>query len=712
MVAGLTALLLLTLLAGLSATTSQWRRAEEKANQADAAFQDEREARERTRRLLYIADMNTVGQAWEESNIGRVKELLERHIPRDGSNDWRTFEWYYHWKECQRSQAAPTISFSYQVLEDAYSPKTGIMALGLGDNTVSVVDVTSRNVAYRLTSTKLQGSYQAPAKVALSADGSLLAYSDYNSIWLRDMTSDNTREFAECPSLVSGLALSSDGSFMVCGLASGSVEAWDVKTKESREIAVIQGGSSVTFCPKSGLFAIGDQKGTIVIWDMTTREELKRLDEAHASTVDVMDFSADGTMLASAGHDKTWKIWNTESWELVRSVEGHLDSLFAINFSIDGKLLATGSRDNTAKIWDVGSGELVETFRGHSGGVTSVRFLADERTLATASGDRTLMFWDLSTNRARRSIPPQHFVSSLAFFPNSQDLASLELQASVLNVWNAVTGEHLSDLNAGREVTAFVVSEQRRVIMGHTDGSITLWDAATGRKTGELSGHSKSVTALAISSNGRKLASGGEDSLIKFWDVNTGEEVAEFPGHEDFVLCLAFSPDEETLVSGSLDGTILIWDLPSLKLRQLLNRHQAAVLGLAYAPSGHLFASSSWDYSVKLWDATDLSAQPDTLIGHPKWVMSVTFSADGRTLISGGGDRTIKIWDVATRQLKCTLKGHTSGIYCVAMSDDQTILASGGYDKTIRLWRAATSEEVEGSEWWQEALRHNAGKPQ
>ncbi len=170
-VAGLLALLLVTLSTGLSTTTSQWFRAEKSAAAAteaekeavvkaegeiaarlaaERALQSERDARERTRRLLYIADMNTARQAWDENNIGRVLELLRRHTATVNQQDLREFEWYYLWQQCLRSQITPRLGLSYQLMDQAYARNGAVMAIGLADNTVSIVDIASKNVKYSL----------------------------------------------------------------------------------------------------------------------------------------------------------------------------------------------------------------------------------------------------------------------------------------------------------------------------------------------------------------------------------------------------------------------------------------------------------------------------------------------------------------------------------------------------------------------------------
>ncbi len=47
------------------------------------------------RRANYVADMNLARVAWDENNLSRAHELLEKHRPRPGETDLRGFEWHY-----------------------------------------------------------------------------------------------------------------------------------------------------------------------------------------------------------------------------------------------------------------------------------------------------------------------------------------------------------------------------------------------------------------------------------------------------------------------------------------------------------------------------------------------------------------------------------------------------------------------------------------
>ena len=66
---------------------------------------------------------------------------------------------------------------------------------------------------------------------------------------------------------------------------------------------------------------------------------------------------------------------------------------------------------------------------------------------------------------------------------------------------------------------------------GSGDGTVRIWDAATGRAARHPTGHTGAVTAVAIAPDGTWLATGSDDGTVRIWDPATGQQRATLTGH-------------------------------------------------------------------------------------------------------------------------------------------------------------------------------------
>jgi WD40 repeat protein len=278
-------------------------------------------------------------------------------------------------------------------------------------------------------------------------------------------------------------------------------------------------------------------------------------------------------------------------------------------------------------------------------------------------------------------------VKRLTFSPDGRWLASAGEDGTV-RVWDAATGQPRLTLK-GHQGKVFGVAfspDGRRLASGGADRLVRLWDAASGQPGPIFKGHEGELAGVAFSPDGRWLASGGDDRTVRLWDAATGQLRHTFRGHEKTVWTMAFSPNGRWVVSSSEDSTVRLWDAATGQLRLTFNGHAGGVAGMAFSPSGRWVASGGDDRTIRLWETA--SGQPGpTLRGHEGEVWSVAFSPDGRWLASGGKDQVVRLWDAATGEIRHAFKGHEGTVFGVAFSPDGRWLASGAQDRRIRLWR-------------------------
>ena len=285
------------------------------------------------------------------------------------------------------------------------------------------------------------------------------------------------------------------------------------------------------------------------------------------------------------------------------------------------------------------------------------------------------------------------YIGDIAFSPGGQYLAV----ATVIGVWiyEVATSRALMLIPTASEVNSVSFSPDGATLAaGSYDGTVKLWDVASGEPIATLEGHTSRVNSVSFSPDGATLASGSGDGTILLWDVASGEPIATLAGHAYRVYSVSFSPDGATLASGSGDGTILLWDVASGEPIATLAGHTYEVFSVSFSPDGATLASGSGDGTILLWDVA--SGEPiATLAGHTDEVNSVSFSPDGATLAGAGSwDDTVKLWDVASGEPIATLAGHTYEVYSVSFSPDGATLAAGSdadwYGEAVGTWPAVS----------------------
>jgi WD40 repeat protein len=268
---------------------------------------------------------------------------------------------------------------------------------------------------------------------------------------------------------------------MITGSGDKTLRLWDLETGVvlKKMGGHRNGVHRLTVSPDGQFIASGDSGGMVIIWHEEIGEWLSQPIEAHSDCVTSLDFSPDGTMLATCSYNVT-KLWNTKTWQQQgEQINLSGDGVGCVRYSPSGELLATAT--NIIEIYNSSTRELVTSFKGHTSHNFGLAWTPDGLRLLTGGN---------------------------------------ELDPTIRE-WNTTTWQQVGDPWTGH-------SDYINVIVVHPAGTLVaslchkrhvrLWRLSD-RRTVAIFKHSLPPEWVTFSADGKKILSGGNDKMISEWAI-------------------------------------------------------------------------------------------------------------------------------------------------------------------------------------------------
>jgi WD40 repeat protein len=664
------------------------------AGEIGNAYASTDEAEDLIRMLAYKNQIKQAQEAWEESNVSRVRELLNLCKPKGRESDLRGFEWYYLWQASQ--QESQSLKREHQVAALQLSPDSRRIAIG-----ETLPDANSEKSRYRIEIRDLDRGVTAERfdtqprgifnRMIFTHDlRRVLVDSDENAARLLDTKSGETLEiFKGHNESLSAIGISRDGQRVVTGDTQGRLQFYELgKDQKSRGPEKQQQRiTRVNISPDGRRVASATGTNVVRIWDFSTGHELVSLETKEGVLTDVAFFPS-GPHLLTAMKDGTMQVWDIRTRAITARLIGHSARIRAIAFSPDGAKLATASDDRTAKLWDLATGRELVSIKGHGSWISAISWSSDGKRLATGSGDAYVKIWDvekiLKEGVAVEGPRVESYWAS-AFSKDGLSLAVAKTSDGKVNIMRVPSGEELSTLDESANDLQFAVfsPDAGSVATCGVGPSVRIWDVKSGKRIQSLAG-AKNVFAAAFSPDGKQLAFVYDDRTLKSWDTTSGQELFSREADTTLSYRIAFSPDGASLAAACANGDVVLWNLKTGR-SDVFEGRNGSVSAIAFSPDGSKLATGERDNTVKLWDVKTERKLKD--MGQADLLIRATFSPDGKRLITGSYEGTVKIWDVLTGQELMILHKHAGPVTSITFSNDGRSLITSSEDGSVKIWR-------------------------
>ncbi|MFN5346384.1 MAG: WD40 repeat domain-containing protein [Bacteroidota bacterium] len=153
---------------------------------------------------------------------------------------------------------------------------------------------------------------------------------------------------------------------------------------------------SVFFDEELNKIFVGCGEGMFYVFDDDTMEVIysNQLSKQGFSVNAIIHYTDD--VLLCGGRDAHLRWVDKKDYTVVNAIPAHNYAIYKIGFSPDKKLFATASRDKTLKIWNANTNQVIQRIEhsndGHLNSVNTLLWI-DDNTLISAGDDRSINIW-------------------------------------------------------------------------------------------------------------------------------------------------------------------------------------------------------------------------------------------------------------------------------------------------------------------------------
>jgi WD40 repeat protein/energy-coupling factor transporter ATP-binding protein EcfA2 len=495
------------------------------------------------------------------------------------------------------------------------------------------------------------------------------------------------------------LAVSPDGGHVAAGATDGTIILFDVGTKQKIEQRDQHAAiNAIAFDSTGGRVIGASDDGSAVILDAASGWLLKTLPPKPGSpAVLTAAFNPLGNGIETTYADGSVNLWTPEG-EPVAVLRAHTGAAPVADFSPDGNLLATGGNDGKINLWRASS-PLARAGFSHHGAVESIEFDTKSGRMLTASKDGTAALWQMAPEpimeRVLPQSPGQGWVVAAHFSADGQRIVTAG--GALAKVWNtdATGASPLAKIMVTapqkRITQAAFVGSGHDVIVAQTDTSLadpiyktngwTVWSSDGSKRLAKEPGWQTGIRALEVTSDGGVVLA---ISANGYASITSSDDHHAYGSWRDVSEGV---PESLGFALGGVKGTIHLVNAKGVEAHRWPTNDER-VTAFALSHDGRWLASGGVGASPgAIWDLTNPGRSHVPLQGGQGEIESASFSPlDVTFLLATSSDGTLNLWDRETGDLVASVSVPATRATAAAFTPDGSAVVIGAQNGGIFLW--------------------------
>ncbi|KAM9393040.1 U3 small nucleolar RNA-associated protein 15 homolog isoform 1-T2 [Pholidichthys leucotaenia] len=252
-------------------------------------------------------------------------------------------------------------------------------------------------------------------------------------------------------------------------------------------------------------------------------------------------------------------IYGPFSQKPIKAFTRFKETAYCGRFRSDGQLLVAGCNDSVVRLFDVGGKVELRMFKGHKKAVHVTDFTSDRYQILTGADDNTCRLWDIP-NAAELNLYQEHkdYIRCGVTSKLNRDLFITGSYDHTVKLFDARMDKSVMTMDHGQPVESVLLYPSEGLLVSAGGRYVKVWDLLKGgQRLISLKNHHKTVTCLALSSNGQRLLSASLDRHVKVYNTTNYKVVHNFD-YAAAILSLALAPDDESIVVGMTNSILSI----------------------------------------------------------------------------------------------------------------------------------------------------------